>query len=104
MDHFDAEHMLKFVVNPKSEETFIFDMKYRNKEIKVMYLVSNPDHEVDPICSIFVEDSEKNLIYTRLKKSIGQFSVRTKIKGEHKIIFSNLRSTDKKIITFAFYN
>lgn len=69
-----------------------------------MYVVSNPNPNVDPIISVFVEDPEKNLIHTRLKKSVGQFSVKTRVKGEHKIIFSNVRSPDQKIITFAFHN
>ena len=71
MDHFDPDHMLKFIVNKKGEETFVFDMKYKDKEIKIMYYVSNPDDNVDPIVSVFMEDPEKNLIYTRLKRSIG---------------------------------
>ena len=104
MDEFDPEHMLKFTVDAKGEETFFMDMAYKNKAIKVMYLVSNEDPDVDPIISVFMEDPEKNLIYTRLKKSIGQFNVTTKVKGEHKIIFSNLRSEHPKQVTFAFYN
>ena len=104
MEHFDPDHMLKFVVNGKGEESFWMNMEYRNKEIKLMYFVSNPDPNVDPIVSIFVEDPEKNLIYTRLKRSLGQTTIKTKKKGQHKIIFSNLRSPDKKIVTFAFYN
>ena len=104
MDHFDANHALKFLVNAKGEESFWMDMKYKNKEIKMMYMVSNPDPEVDPIISVFVEDPAKNLIYTRLKKSIGLFTIKTKVKGEHKIIFSNIRNKDKKYIHFAFYN
>lgn len=104
MDHFDANHVLKFVVNPKGEESFYMDMKYFNKEIKIMYFVSSPDPEVDPILSVFVEDPNHHLVYTRLKKSIGHFTLKTKLKGEHKIIFSNIRNTDHKIVTFAFYN
>ena len=104
MEHFDANHMLKFLVNGKGEESFFMDMQYRNKVIKVMYFVSNPDPEVDPIISVFVEDPDKNLIYTRLKKSMGLFTVKTRVKGEHKIIFSNIRNKDHKIIHFAFYN
>lgn len=80
------------------------DMKYRNKEIKIMYIVSNMNPDVDPIISVFVEDPDKNLIHTRLKKSVGQFSVKTKTKGEHKIIFSNVRGKEEKIISFAFFN
>ena len=104
MDHFDSNHVLKFVVSGKGEESFYFDMQYKNKEMKFMYFVSNDDEEVDPIISIFVEDPNKSLIHTRLKKSMGLFSVKTRMKGEHKIIFSNLRSRDSKDIMFAFYN
>ena len=104
MDHFDASHMLTFVVAGKGEESFFMDMQYRNKDIKIMYFVSNPDPEVDPIISVFVEDPGKNLIHTRLKKSAGLFTVKTRTKGEHKIIFSNIRNKDEKIIQFAFYN
>ena len=57
-----------------------------------MYVVSHDDHDVDPIVSVFMEDPEKNLIYTRIKKSSGLFNITTKVKGEYKIIFSNLRS------------
>lgn len=71
MDHFSPDHMLKFVVNPKGEEMFWMDMEFKNKEIKIMYTVSNPDHDVDPIISLFIEDPSKNLIFTRLKKSVG---------------------------------
>lgn len=94
MQEFDPAHMLKFVVNGKGEESFFMDMQYKNKEIKIMYIVSNPNPEVDPIVSVFVEDPNKNLIHTRLKKSMGQFSVKTRTKGEHKIIFSNVRNPD----------
>lgn len=104
MDHFDHQHMLNFIVNGKGEEMFFMDMKFRDKEITIMYFVSNPDPEVDPIISVFVEDPEGTLIKTRLKKSLGQFTVKTKSKGEHKIIFSNVRHKDKKFIKFAFYN
>lgn len=104
MDHFDANHVLKFIVNAKGEETFFMDMSYKNKEIKIMYLVSNPDPDVDPIISVFVEDPDKQLIYHRLKKSIGMFTIKTTMKGEHKIIFSNIRNRDKKTVQFAFYN
>ena len=38
---FDADHVLKFVVNGKGEEMFFMDMKFKNKEIKVMYFVNN---------------------------------------------------------------
>jgi len=94
MDQFDANHVLKFVVGSKGEETFYFDMQYKNKEMKFMYFVSNDDPEVDPIISVFVEDANRDLIHTRLKKSMGLFTVKTRMKGEHKIIFSNLRSTE----------
>ena len=104
MDHFDANHMLKFEVGGKGEESFFMDMSYRNKEIKVMYFVSNPDPDVDPILSVFVEDPNGNLIYTRLKKSMGLFTIKTRVKGEHKIIFSNIRNIDHKIVHMAFYN
>ena len=104
MDHFDANHVLKFWVNPRGEESFWMNMRYYNKEIKVMYFVSNPDAEVDPIISVFVEDPNKSLVFTRLKKSMGHFTIKTKVKGEHKIIFSNLRNYDPKVVTFAFYN
>lgn len=104
MEHFSPDHMLKFVVNGKGEEMFFMNMDYRNKEIKIMYTVSNPDPEVDPIISLFIEDPEKNLIFTRLKKSVGQASIKTRVKGQHKIVFSNLRSPDKKTVTFAYYN
>ena len=30
MDQFDANHVLKFVVGSKGEETFYFDMQYKN--------------------------------------------------------------------------
>ena len=69
-----------------------------------MYSVSNPDPEVDPIISLFIEDPEKNLIYTRLKKSIGQATIKTRVKGKHKIVFSNIRSEHQKTVTMAFYN
>lgn len=104
MDHFDANHVLKFMVNARGEESFFMNMKYFNKEIKIMYFVSSPDPEVDPIISVFVEDPNSHLVYTRLKKSLGHFTIKTKLKGEHKIVFSNVRNVDHKIITFAFYN
>ena len=104
LERFDADHILKFVVAPKGEESFYFDMQFKNKEMKFMYFVSNDDPEVDPIISIFVEDPNKSLMHTRLKKSMGLFTVKTRMKGEHKVIFSNLRNTDQKEIMFAFYN
>jgi hypothetical protein len=96
LERFDANHILKFVVAPKGEESFYFDMQFKNKEMKFMYFVSNDDPEVDPIISIFVEDPNKSLMHTRLKKSMGLFTVKTRMKGEHKVIFSNLRNTDQK--------
>jgi len=104
MDHFDADHVLKFDVRAKGEESLMMDMKYYNKEIKIMYFVSHPDPEVDPILSVFIEDPNHHLVYTRLKKSMGHFTIKTKLKGEHKIVFSNLRSYDFKIVTLAYYN
>jgi hypothetical protein len=104
MDHFDASHVLKFDVEPKSEESFYMNMNFYNKEIKIMYFVSSTNPDVDPIISVFVEDPNKHLVYTRLKKSLGHFTIKSKLKGEHKIIFSNIRNHDEKIITFAFYN
>ena len=81
MEHFSPDHMLKFIVNAKGEEMFFMNMEYKNKEIKIMYSVSNPDPEVDPIVSLFIEDPEKNLIFTRLKKSIGSATIKTRSKG-----------------------
>jgi len=100
---FNPSNMLKFKVNAKGEESMYFDVRLTDKKISGMWMVTNPDPEVDPIISLFVEDPEKKIIYNKLKRSVGSFSIQTKMKGEHKFIFSNIRNKEHKDLLFALH-
>merc|ERR1712086_29109 len=89
--------------NAKGEESMYFDFKLTDKKISGMWMVTNPDPEVDPIISIFVEDPDKKIIFNKLKRSVGTFSFQTKMKGEHKFIFSNIRNKEEKNLLLALY-
>ena len=73
IENFKPDNMLKFTVAKKGEESFYFHVKLKNKKVNGMFLVSNPDPDVDPIISLFIEDPEKKIVFNRLKKSMGQF-------------------------------
>jgi len=66
-------------------------------------MVTNADPDVDPIVSVFIEGPDKKIIFTKLKRSLGTFSLTTKVKGEHKVIFSNIRSPHTKDVIFALH-
>ena len=73
MNDFDPDNMLKFEVEAKGEETFYLTLEKSDTKIKGFYMVSAEGHHVDPVISVYVLDPESKIMYSKKKRSMGQF-------------------------------
>ena len=76
-DNFDPEHMLRFDVQPRDEETFFIDVERDDNIMQGFFSVMTDNFDDEPSINIFIMDPKGGVAYSKMKKSIGQFDFKT---------------------------
>ena len=100
----DIDHMIKFDIEGKGEDTYFMTVNQAEKEVKGVFMVNAYERHVEATINVIIQSPDEEVLFAQTKRSFGKFSFNSTVSGEYKLIFSNLQSTYDKGLLLGIYN